>query len=206
LRWRVLRLVVPLCLILLARASVAEAHLDKASKSAGQNTIDLHGHPFHGKKQIEVSVGLYISNLAVVEETREQFEVEGYFTVEWDDPRLALPEESRVAGHLRKLNPDDLWTPPLETANMISHRGNSFELTVDDSGHLRYVERTDTVVSADYSLRKFPFDTQTVEFQIEPFMPASQEFTFASHPAIQPAQLATIRRPMQDWRHGKSKA
>jgi hypothetical protein len=136
LRWRVLRLVVPLCLILLARASVAEAHLDKASKSAGQNTIDLHERPFQGKKQIEVSVGLYISNLAVVEETREQFEVEGYFPVEWDDPRLALPEKSRVPSHLRKLNPDHLWTPPLETANMISHRRNSFELTVDDSGHL----------------------------------------------------------------------
>jgi len=127
---------VPLCLILLARASVAEAHLDKASKSAGQNTIDLHERHFQGKKQIEVSVGLYISNPAVVEETREQFEVEGYFPVEWDDPRLALPEKSRVPSHLRKLNPDDLWTPPLETANMISHRRNSFELTVDDSGHL----------------------------------------------------------------------
>jgi hypothetical protein len=38
-------------------------------------------------------------------------------------------------------------------------------------------------VSADYSLRKFPFDTQTLEFQIEPFMPAAQEFIFASQPA-----------------------
>ena len=128
-------------------------------------------------------VGLYISNLAVVEETREQFQVEGYFSVEWDDSRLALPEASRVPGHLRKLNPDDLWTPPLETANMISHRRNLFELTVDDNGHLRYVERTDTTVSADYSLRKFPFDTQTLEFQIEPFMPAAHEFTFADRPA-----------------------
>jgi len=128
-------------------------------------------------------VGLYISNLAVVEETREQFQVEGYFTVEWNDPRLALPEGSRVSGHLRKLNPDDLWSPPLETANMIAHRRSAFELTVDDTGHLRYVESTDTTVSARYSLRKFPFDTQTLEFQTEPFMPAVHEITFASRPA-----------------------
>ncbi len=81
-RWSILRLVVPLCLTLWARASGAEAHFDNASKSAGANAVDLHDHPFQGKQQIEVSVGLYISNLAVVEETREQFEVEGYFTVE----------------------------------------------------------------------------------------------------------------------------
>jgi len=182
-RSRILQLLVPLCVTLSAWASPAEAHLQTPPKPGGANGVDLHEHPFQGKKPIEVTVGLYISNLAVVEETREQFEVEGYFTVEWDDPRLALPEKSRVPGHLRKLNPDDVWTPPIETANMISHRRSSFELTADDSGRLRYIERTDTTVSADYSLRRFPFDTQTLEFQIEPFMPAAQEFTFASHPA-----------------------
>ena len=180
-RWRVLcvlAVLAPFCGIPPVTADHANL-----SKPGATNAIDLREHPFQRKKPVEVALGLYISNLAVVEETREQFQIEGYFTVEWDDPRLALPEESRVQGHLRKLNPDDLWTPPLETANMISHRRNSFELTADDSGHLRYVERTDTTVSAYYSLRKFPFDSQTLEFEIEPFMPAAQEFTFASRPA-----------------------
>jgi hypothetical protein len=158
--------------------------------------------PSRAKSLWRFALGLYISNLAVVDETREQFQVEGYFTVGWDDPRLALPEASRVTGHLRKLNPDDLWTPPLETANMISHRRNSFELTADDSGHLRYVERTDTTVSAYYSLRKFPFDSQTLEFEIEPFMPAAREFTFASRPQV---RRAAIRRPLRAWRLGQSK-
>jgi hypothetical protein len=179
---RVLALFASLCTTLPAHPSAAVARSSNVQPQ-GAFRGDLHEHPLHGKTPVEVAVGLYISNLAVVEETREQFEVEGYFTVEWDDTRLALPEKSRVPGHLRKLNPDDLWTPPLETANMISHRRNSFELVVDDSGHLRYVERTDTIVSADYSLRNFPFDTQTLEFQIEPFMPAARELTFAGHPA-----------------------
>jgi hypothetical protein len=196
-------LVVPLCLILLARASVAEAHLDKASKSAGQNTIDLHEHPFQGKKQIEVSVGLYISNLAVVEETREQFEVEGYFTVEWDDPRLALPEKSRVAGHLRKLNPDDLWTPPLETANMISHRRNSFELTVDDPVISVMSSAPTLLFPPTTRCANFPSTRRLLNFRSNL---SCRPLRNSLSPAVRPAQPATIRRPMRDWRPGRSKA
>src|SRR5262249_44687066 len=125
--------------LVLMPAFAADARPANSAKSSTQAAIDLHEHPFQGKKLVEVTVGLYISNLAVVEETREQFQVEGYFTVEWDDPRLALPEASRVSGHLRKLNENDLWTPPLETANMISHRRGLFELTADDAGHVHYM-------------------------------------------------------------------
>ena len=50
-RWSILRLVVPLCLTLLARASVAEAHLPKDSKSPAANAVDLHEHPFRGRSR-----------------------------------------------------------------------------------------------------------------------------------------------------------
>jgi hypothetical protein len=177
-------------------ALAVNSHLANAPKPA---EMDLRQHPFLGTKPVEIKVGLYISNLAVVEETREQFQVEGYFTVEWDDPRLALPLAARVPGHLRKLNEEEIWTPPIETANMISHRRSLSELTVDDSGRMRYVERTDTTVSADYSLRKFPFDTQTLEFQIEPFMPAAQEFTFADQPASPTGNASGVDAGLAAW-------
>jgi neurotransmitter-gated ion-channel len=189
-------LVVPILVVgtWLVPAFAFDSHSNGSAKSPSANSVDLHEHPYRGKKPVEIIVGLYISNLAVVEETREQFQVEGYLTVEWDDPRLALPQGLRVPGHIRKLNPDELWSPPLETANMISHRRNSFELTVDDNGHLRYVERTDTTVSAYYSLRKFPFDTQTLEFQIEPLCPR-----LMSSPSrtVLPAQRATPQELMR---------
>jgi len=194
---RLLTVFVLVCWVPPRLAYAADNRSVTASKPMG--VVDLHEHPFQGKKPVEVTVGLYISNLALVEETREQFQVEGYFTVEWDDVRLAMPEVSRVSGHLRKLNPDDLWTPPLETANMIAHRRSAFELTVDDAGHLRYVERTDTTVSAHYSLRKFPFDTQTLEFQLEPFLPAAHEVTFASRPASPTGNTSGAEAGLAAW-------
>jgi hypothetical protein len=40
--------------------------------------IDLHKHPADGKSPVEVSVGLYITNLVAIDENRETFEVSGY--------------------------------------------------------------------------------------------------------------------------------
>jgi hypothetical protein len=145
--------------------------------------VDLRLHPYAGRQPVDVTIGLFVTNLAIIEEAREQFEAEGYLTLEWRDPRLVLPDAARTSNHIRRFSPSDLWTPPLETANLISHRAGNILLEADDQGNVRYVERSDTVVSNPYSLRRFPFDSQTLTFYIEPFLPATPEIQFAAKPA-----------------------
>jgi hypothetical protein len=161
--------------LLLSCLAFADSHAAPA--------VDLRQHPYAGRQPVDVSIGLFVTNLAVVEEAREQFEAEGYLTLEWRDPRLALPDAARVPSHIRRFSPSDLWTPPLETSNLISHRAGNTLLEVDDAGNVRYVERSDTVVSNPYSLRSFPFDSQTLSFFIEPFLPAASDIQFAAKPA-----------------------
>jgi hypothetical protein len=72
--------------VFLVPASVA-ASPARATKVS----VDLHQHPTGGKTPVEVSVGLYVTNLVAIDETRETFEVGGYLIGVWQDPRLALP-------------------------------------------------------------------------------------------------------------------
>ena len=52
---------------------------------------------------MEVAVGLYITNLVAIDETRESFEVGGYLTARWLDTRLALPQNQTDAPVIAEL-------------------------------------------------------------------------------------------------------
>jgi Neurotransmitter-gated ion-channel ligand binding domain/Neurotransmitter-gated ion-channel transmembrane region len=185
-RWRKLLLTLATFALLpspLPSFAQSSGHASPASKTTSAEPLDLRQHPFAGRQPVEVAIGIYITNLALVEETREQIQFEGYLTLEWRDPRLALPAAVRSKDHRRTFSPDTLWTPALETANLISHRPSQSLLEADDDGNLRYVERSDTTISTSYELRKFPFDSQLLEIRVEPFLPSASEIRFASKPA-----------------------
>ena len=140
--------------------------------------VDLRQHPTGGKTPVGVSVGLYITNLVAVDETRESFEVGGYLTGRWLDPRLV----DASASVTRIFRLEDLWTPAIETANSISHKTGQYFLTADRNGLVTYVERFEGVFSSGYDLRKFPFDTQRLKFEFQPFLSSASEIRFAPQP------------------------
>jgi Neurotransmitter-gated ion-channel ligand binding domain len=145
--------------------------------------IDLHKHPADGKSPVEVSVGLYITNLVAIDENRETFEVSGYLIGKWRDARLALPADQASsnanAKSLRSFRLEDIWAPAIEAANSISHKTNQYFLEADRDGMVTYVERFDGVLSNAFDLRKFPFDTQVLRFDFQPFLSAASEIQFA---------------------------
>ncbi len=120
--------------------------------------LDLRQHPTNGKTPIQVSLGLYITNFVAIDETRESFEVAGYLTGKWQDPRLILP-----AGSVNPSNPqqpprtfriDELWTPPIEAANSINHKTNAYSMEVDRAGIVTYTERFDAILILQLRLAK----------------------------------------------------
>jgi neurotransmitter-gated ion-channel len=161
-----------------------------AGSAYAASAIDLRQHPMGGKTRVKVSVGLYITNFIAIDETRENFEVGGYLTLKWMDPRLALPAGESSAPP-RSFRLDQLWTPAIESANSISHRTAQYFLEADNTGTVTYTEKFVGELSNAYELRKFPFDTQELRFEFHPFLSAAREIQFAPRPlpsAINPEQ------------------
>ena len=162
-----------------------------------------------------MSVGLYITNLVAIDESRESFEVAGYLIGKWQDPRLALPagsgaDQSAEQNSIREFRMEDIWSPPIQAANSISHKTNSYSLEVDRNGNVTYVERFDAVLSNEYPLRTFPFDTQVLRLEFQPFRSTASGIEFAAQPlpstGIDPDQhtdLASWR--MMDIRYTNEK-
>jgi hypothetical protein len=143
---------------------------------AQKPAIDLRQHPTDRKTLIDVSVGLFLTNLIAIDETRETFEVSGYLIAKWRDPRL----QQSGGGPSRTFKLDELWTPTIESENSISHKANSYDLEADSNGWVTYTEHFDAVLSTALNLRAFPFDKQVLRFEYQPFLSFVPEFRFAS--------------------------
>jgi hypothetical protein len=172
---------VSFCSLVLALAFPATS---QAAKIAPKESVeDLRRSPASGKAPVDVAVGLYITNFVAIDETRETFEVGGFVTAQWNDPRLALPPEqtnSRQPDMPRTLAPEEVWSPAIEGANTISHHTNQSSLEVDRNGLVTYRERFEAVYSNAYQLRRFPFDTQVPHFEFQPFLSTTAQIQFAA--------------------------
>ena len=152
-----------------------------ANKKETKPAVDLRQHPTDGKTPVDVSVGLYITNVAAIDESRESFEVGAILSGTWHDPRLvSTPDKEQ--DKLREFRLEDLWTPAVEAANAISHKTNQYSLVADKDGTVTYRERFDAVYSNNFALRKFPFDTQVLRFEYQPFVTSASQFQFAPQP------------------------
>jgi hypothetical protein len=176
--------------VILGCVDACEAGSTGGGESAKpKQEIDLQEHPTGGKTPVEVAIGMYVTNLVSIDETRESFEAGGYLEAQWKDPRLALPTDGKSTangtnetGRRRSLKPEQVWTPPIQASNTISHKTNGYQMDVDANGVVTYTERFDVVLSNEYFLRKFPFDTQVLRFDLEPFLSPSSAIVFAAQP------------------------
>ncbi|HZD31177.1 MAG TPA: hypothetical protein VE779_05900 [Candidatus Angelobacter sp.] len=184
-------------------ASVAGA-ADSTTPPA-KPAVDLRLHPTGGRTAITVHTGLFITNIVAVDETRESFEVGGYLIARWKDPRLVLaagqgaPQGSEST---RTFKSDELWSPPIEAANTISHKTAQYSLTVDNEGMVTYVERFDAVFSNYFAMRKFPFDSQVLRFEFQPFLSSAHEFVFAPEALPISGLSPTQHSELAAWRMG----
>jgi hypothetical protein len=170
--------------VLWIAASAAAPALSATGRAAARPVVDLRQHPTGAKTPVDVSVGLYVTNFVAIDETRESFEVGGYLTAKWRDPRLALSVDpsDEVQTTPRTFRLEELWTPSIASTNSISHKTKQYYLAADRNGLVTYVENFDADISNSFVLRKFPFDTQDLRFEIHPFISAAAEIRFAPQP------------------------
>jgi Neurotransmitter-gated ion-channel ligand binding domain len=168
------------CLLVLAFAThpISQA----ANALAKEPSVDLRKHPTGAKTPIDISVGMYLTNVVAIDESRGSFEVSGFLTGQWRDPRLALtgdPDKSEEQETTRNFLKEDLWTPSIEGANTISFKTSQYSLEADRNGMVTYWERFDGVFSNDFQLTRFPFDTQVLRFEFQPFLSSASHIRFA---------------------------
>ena len=128
--------------------------------------------PLVDDKPVTVTVGLYVVNLASVDEVKETFELDGYLTAIWQDDRLKFSPLLDLRVRSRNYREDEVWTPRLTMANAAEPR-DRFEVTIraDSAGHVTYVERFVVNLSANYDLLRFPFDSQKLILDLQPSLP-----------------------------------
>jgi hypothetical protein len=142
--------------------------------------VDLLQPPSVGGQPVQVTVALYVTDFVAIDETKETFELSGYLTARWNDPRLALPASATDKKKGYRLG--DIWAPSIESANTISHKSMQYWLTADKDGVVTYVERFDSVVSNNFDFRKFPFDTQLLRLEFHTFFTSDEDVRFAPQP------------------------
>jgi Neurotransmitter-gated ion-channel ligand binding domain len=203
-------LTIVLLLLSATAASVQAANARPANATETpkpQHEIDLQDHPTGGKTPVEVTIGLYVTNLVSIDETRESFELGGYLEAMWKDPRLALPADTKPGANgrtdtprLRAFKPEQIWMPAIQATNTITHKTNGYDLEVDANGVVTYTERFDVALSNEYFLRKFPFDTQVLRFELEPFRSPTSAIVFAPQ-ALQMTGISPGRNTeLASWR------
>jgi hypothetical protein len=146
--------------------------------SQAKAETDVRKHPTGGKTPVEIAVGMYLTDLVAIDETRENFEVGGYLAAQWIDPRLAT-SDAKDTNALRDFQEADIWLPGIEAANSISHKRNNYTIQVNRDGLVTYTERFNATLSNTYDLRRFPFDTQELEFEFQPFLSEASGIEFA---------------------------
>ncbi|HEX6493994.1 MAG TPA: hypothetical protein VF018_00830 [Acidobacteriaceae bacterium] len=183
--------------VLWALVSLVAPARAQSNRTPAKPAVDLRQHPTQGKTPVEVAMGLYVTNFAAIDETRETFEIGGYLTAKWLDPRLALPAgAANQQAAVRTFRLDELWTPAIESANSISHKTTQSVLTADGNGVVTYIEGFEGTLSSNFNLRKFPFDSQELRIQFHPFISAASEIRFAPEPlpstGISPEEQAEL--------------
>lgn len=116
--------------------------------------------------RIRVELAVAIANLAEVDETREQFRVNGFIFATWNDPRLSF--NPRPGEQTRFYREDQIWTPGFQMLNAIELTPEQVTTRVLPNGRVRFVERFAATLSAKFYLRRFPFDSQNLDMVISP--------------------------------------
>jgi len=116
---------------------------------------------------VAVEVGLFVVDLAELDETKEELAVDFLLYVAWKDDRLAA---SNRGGSLEDcvVHLDDVWHPELQFVNRRSLQKERVDdlVDVDAEGNVSYRQRYYGRFSTPLQLRSLPFDRQVLPLRI----------------------------------------
>jgi hypothetical protein len=168
-----------LLLALAATASAAETLVDNTvehdcaiSRRVSASLPDREG------VSTQVAVGIYIIDITGIDDVRQAFTADFYFTLRWHDARLSA--ESR-GNSLAECSPSlaDIWHPHVDIVNQRNLRKYYEDLVqVDAIGNVIYRQRFFGNLSSPIDLRDFPFDSQVLPINVASFRYGPDDVVF----------------------------
>lgn len=127
----------------------------------------------------DVEVTFSLLRINSIDPPSERFptmNIEGFFEVDWHDPRLAQDPanadavEETFLGKDAELELELIWWPDIIIQNELHKREiEDMELIIHPDGEVDYRERFFATIPLDFDLHKFPFDAQKVHIDLESF-------------------------------------
>jgi Neurotransmitter-gated ion-channel ligand binding domain/Neurotransmitter-gated ion-channel transmembrane region len=117
-------------------------------------------------RPVEVKVGLYVTNLADINQSSETFDIAGYLFYAWQDRRLAY-NAKQVGTEARVMKLDEIWNPMMEMVNFKESKATDVTLTVAPNGTVSAQERFSKTLSSGLNLQRFPFDQERLQVVVE---------------------------------------
>ena len=141
------------------------------AQGAGIETdTGLLSPPVVDNRPVNVKTGLFLTNLIDVDEVKETFRISGYLFMTWKDPRLAF---SPAAGGDtdRSYKPDSIWVPHVFLVNAtVQREKTNINIRGTPDGTVHYLELFKAELTTSFYLEPFPFDTESLEMFVEPFL------------------------------------
>jgi hypothetical protein len=160
-------------------SSVATPPVALGDAEAG--SMDLTEPPLSGESPVIVRVGVYILNLAAVDEVKETFQIDGYLTAVWKDDRVKYSPSPRSLLRSRTFHEEQIWYPHLSMLNAAEPR-SKFDVTIRarPDGTATYRERFVVTLSTKFDVARFPFDSQKLTIYLQPIWADREIMTLVS--------------------------
>ncbi|MEM1081686.1 MAG: hypothetical protein AAGH65_08910 [Pseudomonadota bacterium] len=192
LRWPLVRTVALLSLIFApvvwaqstdqaADDAVAEAMVDPNLQT--QNAAVLKGErPDPAGTATEVRIDVLVLDLDAINDAQQRFNIDLYVTASWRDERLAATEPT---GANRVMDVEDVWSPRVLLFNNRTLTPHLPAIVnVDDDGHVRYQQRYNGELAAQFDFSEFPFDRQVLPIDIVSYEYTPDQLVFSPDSSI----------------------
>jgi hypothetical protein len=130
---------------------------------------------------VTVNVGLYITNLAQIDQANETANVVGYLTYSWRDQRVAYDSVAQGI-QAKPTTLDKIWHPHIEIVNFKSTEYSESLAEIAPNGTITVTERFSKTLSSGLVLQAFPFDRQKILIAVESLQYPAQTVRFQPEP------------------------
>jgi Neurotransmitter-gated ion-channel ligand binding domain/Neurotransmitter-gated ion-channel transmembrane region len=171
-RWIAMAIaLLPVLFFIAGRAFAASAPDSEAANS-------LLEPPGSRTKPGPVTIEMRVINISDIDEVGQHFKMVGYLVAHWDDARLAFtPSGPEDSYHLYSAG--QVWCPHFDFVNgIVPHSSSDVTIRAFPDGTVRYSARSSADLSNTFNLRKFPFDTETLEILIHPSMAEAESVDY----------------------------
>ena len=137
-----------------------------ASQALAQDSPSVTTRPDPEGVATPVSIGLFLIDIAEIDDVAQTFKGDVFATLTWQDPRLALPPGARDRAD-RVVPLSEIWNPALTLINRRSVQILAPDIArIAPDGRVTFEARRFAEFASPLNLHDFPFDTQELRIDL----------------------------------------